>query len=46
MNLHIFFVCVLCGRRITGCFLSCPGEHRIEEVDSCAVCARKGDDDC
>jgi hypothetical protein len=39
--LHIWFVCDKCGRLITGCLQSCPGDHRIEPVESCAICQRQ-----
>lgn len=47
MPLHIRFVCKTCKRTITGCPKSCEApEHRIEEVDSCAICAKDKTNEC
>lgn len=37
--MHVFFLCRTCERYITGCSPNCPGPHKIERVDNCAVCA-------
>lgn len=41
MLLHIRFICKTCHRQISGCGKNCEGQHKTEEVESCAVCAQK-----
>ncbi len=43
--LHLRFHCRWCGRKISGCPDTCQEQHKLEEVEACAFCQHRPDEE-